>query len=140
MNTGTATAMATAMVTATPTSDLLHGEVTERVIAGFYQAYNALGYGFLESVYRMAMHVALEKSGVSVQSEVPFAVYFTGENVGNYRADLVVDRCVIVECKSVEHLIAVHEAQVLNYLRASGLRIGLLLNFGPKPSFKRFIR
>jgi GxxExxY protein len=128
------------MVTTTTAADLLHGEVTERVIAGFYKAYNALGYGLLERVYRRSIQVALEKGGLPVRSEVPFSVYFMGENVGDYRADLVVDERVIVECKSVEHVLAVHEAQILNYLRASGLRVGLLLNFGPKPTFKRFMR
>jgi GxxExxY protein len=128
------------MVTTTAGTNLLHGEVTEQVIAGFHKAYNALGYGLLERVYRRSTQVALEKSGLLVQSEVPFSVMFMGENVGDYRADLVVEQRVIVECKSVEHVLAVHEAQVLNYLRASGLRVGLLLNFGPKPSFKRFMR
>jgi GxxExxY protein len=128
------------MVTTTAGGNLLYGEVTEQVIAAFYNAYNALGYGLLETVYRRAMCVGLRKVGVEVESEVPYSVYYLGENVGNYRADLVVQQRIIVECKAVEHVLVVHEAQVLNYLRASGLRVGLLLNFGPKPSFRRFMR
>lgn len=119
---------------------MLYADLTEHVIGGFYDVYNALGYGFLESVYRRAMQVALMRRGLTVQTETPFAVQYAGAPVGEYRADLVVGRCIIVECKSVEHLVAVHDAQVLNYLRASGLRVGLLLNFGPRPAFKRYMR
>jgi GxxExxY protein len=128
------------MVTTTTGINLLHAELTEQVIGAFYQVYNAHGYGFLEKVYRRSMEVALHRRGIIVQAEAPFSVTFLGETVGEYRADLVVGQRVIVECKSVEHIPAAYEAQVMNYLRASGLSVGLLLNFGPKPIFKRFAR
>lgn len=124
----------------TATTVLLHRELTAEVLGAFYQVYNAHGFGFLESVYRRSMEVALRRRGVMVQAEAPFAVEFLGEPVGQYRADLVVGRNIIVECKASEHLPATGEAQVLNYLRASGLRVGLLLNFGPKPTFRRIVR
>jgi GxxExxY protein len=138
MNAGTTTT--NAMATTTTGIQLLHAALTEQVIGAFYQVYNAHGYGFLEKVYRRSMDVALSWRNLTVQAEVPFSVTFLGEIVGEYRADLVVDNRVIVECKSVEHIPAAYEAQVMNYLRASGISVGLLLNFGPKPVFKRFAR
>lgn len=128
------------MVTATTTSGLLHGDITEPTLGAFFDVYNALGYGFLEAVYRRSMLVALRNRRVEVIAEAPFTVHFAGEPVGDYRADLVVAGRVVVECKSCDHLGATHEAQLFNYLRASGLSVGLLLNFGPAPTFKRFVR
>ncbi|MEA3247623.1 MAG: GxxExxY protein [Gemmatimonadota bacterium] len=119
---------------------LLYAGVTDKIIGGFYAVYNAHGYGFLESVYRRSMRLCLERQGISVQAEAPYPVTFLGEEVGMYRADLVVSQCIIVECKSVEHLVAAHEAQLMNYLKASGLAVGLLLNFGPRPMFRRMAR
>ena len=110
-----------------------HAELTERVIGVFYEVYNELGYGFLESVYRKSMQLALMKNGLSVQAEAPIAVFFRGENVGDFRADLVVEGCILLELKTAETIVAAHEAQVLNYLRSTTLELGLLLNFGPKP-------
>ena len=125
----------------TALSDRLpHGGVSQQIIGAYYDVYNALGYGFLESVYRRAMCVALRKRGLVVESEVTYSVYFTGELVGDYRADIVVQRSVIVECKAVDRLAATHENQVANYLRASGLSVGLLLNFGPRASIRRVTR
>lgn len=128
------------MVTTTATTGLLHGDITDPTLAAFYDVYNGLGYGFLETVYRKSMLVALRRRKLDAVTEAPFTVYFGGESVGEYRADLVVGTKVIVECKSTDHLSAVHEAQLFNYLRASGLSVGLLLNFGPKPTFRRLIR
>jgi GxxExxY protein len=116
-----------------------HAELTERVIGVFYEVYNELGYGFLESVYRKSMQLALMKNGLSVQAEAPIAVFFRGENVGDFRADLVVEGCILLELKTAETIVAAHEAQVLNYLRSTTLELGLLLNFGPKPQIRRLL-
>jgi len=120
-------------------SELLHGDVTRRVIGAFYYVYNRLGHGFLESVYQKALANTLERTGTRVRREVPITVEFEGVAVGDFRADLVIEERVIVEIKAVDQLGPVHEAQLLNYLRASGLDIGLLLNFGPKATCRRLV-
>ena len=120
-------------------SELLHGEVTRRVIGAFYYVYNRLGHGFLESVYQKALANTLERTGTRVLREAPMTVEFEGVAVGDFRADLVIEDRVIVEVKAVDQLGAVHEAQLMNYLRASGVDIGLLLNFGPKATFRRLV-
>lgn len=122
------------------TGRLLHPEISREIIGAFFDVYNALGYGFLEVVYRRAMAVALRRRGLHVDQEAPFTVHFAGEPVGDYRADIVVGHRIIVECKSTDRLTATHEAQLLNYLRASGLGAGLLLNFGPQATFRRLAR
>ncbi len=114
-------------------------ETTRVVIGAFYYVFNQLGSGFLESVYHRALGNALERSGCRVEREAALSVAFEGLVVGEFRADLVVDRLVLVEVKAAEHIVAPHEAQVINYLRASGLPVGLLLNFGPRPSYRRFV-
>ena len=103
----------------------------------FFDVYNELGHGFLESVYREAMTIALRYEGLQVEKEFPLAVRFRGQLIGDFKADLVVKGSVIVELKAVKSLGPAHEAQVLNYLRASVLEVGLLLNFGPKPQVRR---
>lgn len=111
--------------------------LTEQILGIFYDVYNELGYGFLESVYENAMVVALRAAGLEAARQVPFTVEFHGEIVGEYRADLIVNGRVIVEIKAIVALSSAQEAQLLNYLKASGLEVGLLLNFGPKAEFKR---
>jgi GxxExxY protein len=101
--------------------------------------HTALGHGFLEAVYRRAIAAELRQRGLHVETEVPFAIQFAGATVGEYRADLVVERKIVVECKVAEFLTAVHEAQLINYLRASGLELGLLLNFGSRATFRRLV-
>ncbi len=118
---------------------MLHEETTERVIKAFYKVYNTLGYGFLEKVYENAMVHELVRQGSTVRQQHPIAVYYDGKVVGQYYADLLVDGKVIVELKSVEELHSSHIAQLMNYLKATEIEVGLLLNFGPKPSFKRKI-
>lgn len=118
---------------------LKHQELTGRIIRVFLSVYNELGAGFLESVYVKAMTLALRQAGLSVNREMPLAVHFRGEVVGDFRADLVVGGKVLVEAKACPSLNQAHSAQVLNYLRATVLEVGLLLNFGPKPSIKRFV-
>lgn len=114
-----------------------HQETTEAIIRCFYEVYNELGYGFLESVYEAALAHALCGAGLQTKRQFPLPVFFRGEQVGDFRADLVVADLVIVELKATRALEAVHEAQLLNYLRAFEFEVGLLLNFGPVPRVKR---
>jgi len=117
--------------------DLKHRDVTEQIIKAFYAVYHVLGYGFLENVYENALAIELRKMGLQVVQQAKIAVYYAGEVVGEYLTDLLVAGVVIVEIKAVRILAEEHEAQLLNYLRATPYEVGLLLNFGPKPSFKR---
>jgi len=105
-------------------------DVTHKVIGCAYQVYNKLGFGFLESVYRKAMVIEIEASGLRVQQESPLKVLYRDQVVGDFFADLLVEDELIVELKSVEHLGKAHEAQLVNYLVATGIEVGLLINFG----------
>jgi len=116
-----------------------HQELTETVIQAFYEVYNELGHGFLESVYEEAIHRVLRQKTVQVQRQSPLPVWFRGEQIGEFRADLIVANAVIVELKAARALEPSHEAQLRNYLRASNLEVGLLLNFGPVPRIKRMV-
>lgn len=116
---------------------LKHAELTEKVIGAFYDVYNELGFGFLERVYHNAMLVALADLGLQAESDVPLQVFFRGRLVGDYVADIFVERCVILELKAADDLSPANDSQLLNYLKASPAEVGLLLNFGPKPRFKR---
>ncbi len=120
-----------------PSQELLHADVTEAIIRGFYHVYNALGCGFLEKVYENSLRISLTKAGFAVEQQKPITVSFEDEHVGEYFADLLVAGKVIVELKAAEVIAAEHEAQLLNYLKATGIQVGLLLNFGPKPEFRR---
>ncbi len=114
-----------------------HAEVTERIIAAFYNVYNMLGYGFLEKVYQNAMTVEMTARGLSFVPQAPLKVYYSGVVVGEYFADFLVEGCVIVELKAAEGVATEHHAQLLNYLKATDIDVGLLLNFGPKPEVRR---
>ncbi len=116
---------------------MLHQEITQAIIKAFYTVYNTLGYGFLEKVYENAMVYELTRAGFAVQQQIPVRVYYHGELVGYYSADLMVGGKVIVELKSGKALSPEHEAQLLNYLKATDIEVGLLLNFGPEPAFVR---
>ena len=118
-------------------SGLLHAESTEAIIQSFYHVYNTLGFGFLEKVYENSMRVSLEAAGFAVKQQFPVDVIFEGVNVGDYFADLLVDDQVVIELKAAKAISPDHEAQLLNYLNATGLEVGLLLNFGPKAEFRR---
>jgi GxxExxY protein len=118
---------------------LKHGDITERIVQAFYRVYNVLGHGFLEKVYENALSVELRKRGLRVQQQAPIKVYYEGEEVGDYFADLLVEDCVIVELKAAEALADEHHAQLINYLKATTIEVGLLVNFGPKPELKRKI-
>lgn len=116
-----------------------HQEITRSVLRCFYNVYNELGFGFLESVYEAALAQAILEAGLSVKRQFPLPVFFRDQQVGDFRADLVVADVVIVELKAARVLEPAHEAQLLNYLRAYRLEIGLLLNFGPTPRARRLI-
>ncbi len=119
-------------------SILLHRTITDKILHTFYKVvYPELGYGFLEKVYENALQIALQDSGMQVQAQAKIDVYFHGQVVGEYFADLLVENAVIVELKAVSQLAYEHEAQLLNYLRTTSYEVGLLLNFGPKPEFRR---
>jgi len=115
-------------------------EVTNRIIGSAFEVSNILGAGFLEQVYRRALAKELKLRGLDARQEVPFRVVYKGDEMGTYIADLVVEGLVVVELKAVESLSSSHVGQVLNYLRASGLKVGLLFNFGrPKVEFRRIL-
>lgn len=118
---------------------ILHGEITDKVIEAFYRVYNKLGSGFLEKVYRNAMAVELTNMGLHVEQEKNIKVYYESVEVGDYYADLLVSNLVIVELKAAESLRKEHQAQLVNYFRATDIEVGLLLNFGKKAEFKRKI-
>lgn len=118
-------------------ADFKYQELTERVIKVFYAVYNALGHGFLEKVYENALRIELAKKSISAIAENPVQVFYDGKIVGEYFADIVVESCLIVEIKAAKKLILEHEAQLLNYLKATNIEVGLLLNFGPKPEIRR---
>ena len=116
-----------------------HEDLTEKIIGVFYTVYNELGHGFLESVYEQAMAIALREAGFHVVQQAPISVHFRGQTIGEFRADLLIEDKVIVELKAARAIEKAHEAQVMNYLRATKIEVGLLMNFGPRPEFKRFI-
>jgi GxxExxY protein len=119
---------------------LKHADVTEKIIGVYYEVYNELGYGFLESVYHHAMMIALRDAGLSVEAEVEIPVVFRGERVGDFRADLLVESKVILELKAVKVLEPAHEAQLFHYLRATAIEVGLVFNFGaPRPQLRRLL-
>ncbi len=114
-----------------------HVEITNQIIKAFYTVYNNLGYGFLEKVYRNSMTIELRKVGLDVTPEARIAVCYEGEVVGEYFAGLLVAGAVLVELKAVQQLAKEHEAQLLNYLKATPCEVGLLLNFGPRAEVRR---
>lgn len=116
-----------------------HEELSEKVIKAFYKVYNTLGYGFLEKVYVAALIMELAKADISAKLESPAQVYYDGKIIGVYYADILVEDCIIIEVKATKNLTIDHETQLLNYLKASKIEVGLLLNFGPKPEVRRRI-
>ena len=114
-----------------------HSEITEKIIKAFFVVYNTLGYGFLERVYENAMFIELMSMDIEVERQKQIIVYYEGKEVGEYFADLLVEECVIVELKAAEYLCEEHEFQLINYLKATEIEVGLLLNFGKKPEVKR---
>ena len=118
---------------------MLHEELTNSIICAFFNVYNALGHGFLEKVYENALALELRKTGHSATQQESVKVFYDGEQVGEYYADIIVNGLVILELKSAETLKNEHFAQLTNYLNATDKEVGLLLNFGKKPEFKRIV-
>ncbi len=119
--------------------ELVHGPLTRQIIGAYYDVYGSLGFGFVESVYQRAFPLALAARGIRSEREVPLSVSFMGTVVGDYRADVVVEKKVIVECKVATKILPIHEIQLVNYLKASTITVGLIFNFGPEPSFRRLV-
>jgi GxxExxY protein len=118
---------------------LLHKSITDAILKVYYDVYNELGYGFLEKVHQNAMYFELKSQGYKVEAQKQIKVYFKKQLVGEYYADLLVEDKVIIELKATELIMNVHVAQIMNYLKATPIEVGLLLNFGEEPEFKRLI-
>jgi GxxExxY protein len=118
---------------------LKNAGLTEKIIKVFYQVYNELGFRFLESVYENVLAIALSEAGLRVVQQSPIPVYFRGRSVSDFRCDLIVEDKVILELKAVKQIAPEHHAQTLNYLRATDVKVALILNFGEKPDFKRLV-
>lgn len=116
---------------------LKHKELTDIIIRTFYDVYNDLGYGFLERVYQNSMFLALQEAGLAVEAQRHIKVYFRGKEVGDYFADIIVNGLIILELKAASCLLEAHELQLNNYLKATDIEVGLLLNFGEEPEFAR---
>jgi GxxExxY protein len=114
-----------------------HSELSKRIIKVFYDVRNELGYGFSEKVYQKAFGIALREEDMKVDEQVPIKVYFRGQLVGEYFADMVVNDLILLELKSAETIIEEHEAQLLNYLKSTEIEVGYVLNFGKSATFKR---
>lgn len=118
---------------------LLHYELTDTIIKTFYEVYNELGHGFLERVYQNSMFLELKNKGFIVEAQKKIKVYYKGVEVGEYYADLVVNDLIILELKAADSIVTAFENQILNYLKGTDCEVGLLLNFGTKPEFRRKI-
>lgn len=124
----------------TEVPSLLHGEITYRVIGLAMEVHNKLGAGFLEKVYENALMVALRREGIRAEQQVPIKIHFENVVVGDYVADILIEEKLILELKAVEAISAIHRAQVINYLKATGVRLALILNFGnPKLQHERLV-
>lgn len=116
---------------------MLYESVTGMILHAFYDVYHELGYGFLENVYQNALYKELKRRGLECEPQKKIEVFYKGEVVGLYYADILVEGVVILELKAVQDISPAHEAQLINYLKATGIEVGLLLNFGPEPTFRR---
>ena len=119
--------------------NLLHKDTTDIILKSYYKGYNNLGYGFLEKVYENALLYELRNQGLDCEKQKPIKVYYEQIQVGEYYADIIVNECIILELKASESIAEEHEFQLINYLKATEIEIGLLLNFGKNPEFKRKI-
>lgn len=118
-------------------SNYLYSDITGKIIRAFYNVYNKLGFGFLEKVYEKSMMIELKRLGLKAENQKKIQVFYDDVQVGEYYADIVINDCVIVELKAAENIIPEHEAQLVNYLRATDIEVGLLLNFGKTPQKSR---
>ena len=119
------------------TANYLHSEITEQILKAYFKVYNKLGYGFLEKVYENAMMIELQRLDLLCEKQKSLNVSYDGLIIGEYYADIIVNECVIIELKAAENLCQEHECQLVNYLKASEIEVGILLNFGKRPEFKR---
>lgn len=119
--------------------EYIHKELSSKIIECFYKVYNSLGYGFLEKVYENALKIELEAAGLTVERQKPIKVFYNSLTVGQYFADLVVNNLIIIELKAAESVCEEHENQLINYLKATEIEVGLLLNFGKNPEIRRKI-
>jgi len=117
--------------------ELLHKELTDKILQAFYDVYNELGYGFLEKVYQNSLYLELISRGFKVSAQKQIKVYYKGVEVGEYFADLLVNDLVILELKAAEYIAQDFEWQLINYLKGTEIEVGLVLNFGIKPEFRR---
>jgi GxxExxY protein len=120
-------------------TDLKHAELTDKIIGVFFDVYNELGHGFLESVYEESLVIALREAGLAVDRQLAVPVWFRRQKVGDFRADLLVENLVLLEIKGVRAIERAQEAQLLHYLRSTQIEVGLLLNFGLHPQFRRLL-
>jgi GxxExxY protein len=118
---------------------MLHEATTGKILGCFYKVYNTLGFGFLENVYEKSLCIELQNRGMTYKRQCPIDVYYDSTKVGNYYADIIVDDTIILELKASKKLLQAHEYQLINYLKATDINVGLLLNFGKEPTFKRKI-
>jgi GxxExxY protein len=118
-------------------NELKHSHITDKILEAFFRVYNILGYGFLEKVYENALLIELKKLGFLAIAQHPIRVLYDNMVVGEYFADILVDNTIIIEIKAAKAIMPEHEAQLLNYLKATQLEVGLILNFGPKAEFSR---
>jgi GxxExxY protein len=121
------------------TDKLLHKHITDKTLRAFYNVYNTLGPGFLEKVYENSLAIELRGMGLRVAQQQQLKVYYRGQLVGDYKADMVVEGLVILELKVADAMNEVFEAQLMNYLKATEIEVGMILNFGPEPKFKRVV-
>ncbi|TRX01896.1 GxxExxY protein [Flavobacterium gawalongense] len=120
-------------------ANFLHKSLSDSILKAYYEVYNELGYGFLEKVYQNAMYFELKSQGFKVEAQKQIKVYYKSQLVREYFADLIIEDSITVELKACECLMDEHKAQLLNYLKATKVEIGILLNFGTTPEFKRLI-
>ena len=118
-------------------NNYIDSKLTGEIIEIFYKVYNELGYGFLEKVYENAMIIEFQNNGISCEKQKPVKVYYEDKIIGDYIADIIVENRVIIELKAVKTISPIHEVQLVNYLKATGIEVGLILNFGPDPIIKR---
>ena len=119
------------------TANYLHSDITEQILKAYFKVYNKLGYGFLEKVYENAMMIELQRLDLLCEKQKSLNVSYDGLIIGEYYADIIINECVIIELKAAENLCQEHECQLVNYLKASEIEVGILLNFGKRPEFKR---
>jgi GxxExxY protein len=119
------------------TFDGKYSELSEKIIKVFYDVHNELGYGFSERVYQKAYGIALREDGMKVDEQVPIKVYFRGQLVGEFFADMIINDLILLELKAAEVIVEEFEAQLLNYLKSTEIEVGYVLNFGKSATFKR---